>query len=128
MGRASGLESLCGFTCPVNEQDTNPELAHRLFKNFYFTISWVAFLAFVMSFVSWPLRNCALVCWAYGSDAYFHHRIRVLYGKPCRFSTGELVPTLPDVVTGFGAFAFTVFGLTLLLIFALRLYERHFDR
>jgi hypothetical protein len=68
------------------------------------------------------------VCWVYGSHAYFHDGIYVLSGKPVRFSNGVEAPKLPDLVTGFGAFIATVFGLTMLLIFALRFYERYFAR
>jgi len=104
------------------------ELAERLFKNFYFTISWVVFLAIAIRFISWPVRNAVLVCWVYGSDAYFHRGIHVLPGKPIRFSNGELAPTLPDLVTGVGSFFITVLGLTLLLVFTLRMYERYFTK
>jgi hypothetical protein len=103
-------------------------LDERLFKSFKFILSWIGFLTVILLFVSWPLRNIALVCWVYGSQAYFRGGIRVLPGKPIRFSSGAEVPTLPDLVTGFGAFIITVFGLTMLLIFLLRVYERHFSK
>ena len=103
-------------------------LDERLFKRTAFVLPWFGFLTVVLLFVSWPLRNFALVCWVYGSQAYFHDGVRVLPGKPTRFSTGAEAPTLPDLVTGFGAFAITFFGLTVLLIFALRFYERHFKQ
>jgi len=74
--------------------------------------------------VAWPLRNIALACWVHGWDAYSQAGLRVLPGKPTKFSNGELVPTFPDLVTGFTAFFATALGLTFLLIFALRLYER----
>jgi hypothetical protein len=50
--------------------------------------------------------------------------LRLLPGKPIRFSTGELAPRWADVATGFGFFAVVVFGLSLVLIFGLRRYER----
>lgn len=103
-------------------------LDERLLKRPTFILPWLGFLTVVLLFVSWPLRNFALVCWVYGSQAYFHDGVRVLPGKPIRFSTGVEAPILPDLVTGFGAFIITVFGLTLLLIFGLRFYERHFSR
>lgn len=65
-----------------------------------------------------------LVWWVYGKDAYFHDGIRVMPGKPIKFSTGELVPQFPDMVTGFAFFFVVVLGLSLLVIFGLRLYER----
>jgi hypothetical protein len=52
----------------------------------------------------------------------------IMPGKPVRFSNGLEVPALPDMVTGFGAFIITFFGLTILLILGLRYYERHFAR
>jgi hypothetical protein len=111
-----------------HEKEQPRDLATRMFAKPAFTISWMAFLGILVTFVSWPVRNIALVCWVYGSQAYFHDGIRVLPGKPVRFTNGVEAPTLPDLVTGFGAFIITVFGLTMLLIFALRFYERHFDR
>ena len=99
-------------------------LDERLFKRPEFILPWFAFLTLVLLFVSWPIRNIALVCWVYGSQAYFHDGIRVLPGKPIKFSNGVEAPMLPDLVTGFGAIVITVFGLTILLIFLLRFYER----
>lgn len=99
-------------------------LDERLFARSTFVLSWIAFLAAVVFFVSWPLRNIALVCWVYGSKAYFTDGVRVLPGKPVRFSTGVEAPALPDFVTGLGAFIITVLGLTILLIIVLRIYER----
>jgi hypothetical protein len=104
------------------------EAASRLFARKDFAVPWVVFLAAVFTFVAWPIRNFLLVCWVYGSDAYFRGGIRVLSGKPIRFSNGELAPTLPDIVTAFGMFLVTAFGLTLLLIFAVRFWERHFRK
>ena len=91
-------------------------------------VLWVLVLALVLRFLILPVRNFALVCWVYGSHAYFHDGIRVLLGKPTRFSDGAACPNLPDIVTGFGAFVFTYGVLTALLIFGLRIYERHFRR
>ena len=108
------------------EQKEQRDLATRIFAKPYFAISWVAFLSGMFLLVSWPMRNIALVCWVYGSNGYFRRGIRVLSGKPIRFSDGELVPILPDLVTGFGAFFITVGGVTLLAILALRFYERRY--
>jgi len=107
----------------------NPEakkdLATRVFNNFYFDIAWLLFLAGVVRIV-WPLRNALLVFWVYGRDAYFREGIRVVKNKPTTFSNGASSPDLPDIVTGFGVFLIIVFGLSLLLIYALRAYERLF--
>jgi|SRR5579872_5168487 len=113
----------------MNEPNSQPKhLDERLFDRLLFSLPWLAFMMLVLLFVSWPIRNIALVCWVYGSHAYFHDGIRVLPGKPVRFSNGAEAPTLPDLMTGFGAFVVTVFGLTTMLIFMLRIYERHFVR
>jgi len=103
------------------------DLATRVFKNIYFGMIWLLFLAFALRLV-WPLRNALLVIWVYGSDAYFKQGIRVLAGKPVKFSNGVEAPELPDLATGFGIFIVTVFSLSLLLIYALRLYEKRLAR
>jgi len=104
------------------------DTAERLFRNPVLTISWVVLLVVFFMYVGWPLRNFFLVCWVYGSDAYFQQGIRVLKGKPVRFSNGELAPAIPDMVTGFGTFFITVLGPTLLLVALARFYQRHFTR
>jgi hypothetical protein len=76
--------------------------------------------------IVWPLRNALLVFWVYGRDAYFREGIRVVKNKPTIFSNGAGSPDLPDIVTGVGVFLITVFGLSLLMIYALRAYERFF--
>jgi hypothetical protein len=106
-----------------------PEPKHldeRLFKRFEFILPWFAVFFAVLLLVSWPIRNFALVCWVCGSQAFFHDGVRVLAGKPTRFSTGVLAPTVPDIVTGIGAFFITFLCLKILTIVALRFYERHF--
>jgi hypothetical protein len=100
------------------------DLAARLFKNSHFILAWFGLIACVLVFVAWPIRNFALVCWVYGSDAYFQQGIRVLPGRPVRFSNGQLAPGIPDTITAFGAFLITVGLLTASLLLALRLYER----
>jgi hypothetical protein len=111
-------------TGPGQEQER--DLATRIFAKPLFAICWAVFLGGVVLLVGWPLRDVALVWWIYGSDGYFHKGIRVLSGKPIRFSDGALVPIVPDLITGFGAFFIAVGGLTLLAIFALRFYQRHY--
>ena len=99
------------------------DLATRALNNRWFAIAWVVFLAVVVTSLWW-VRDAALVWLVYGRDAYFHRGVRLLPGKPIRFSTGELAPRWADMVTGFGFFAVVVFGLSLLLIFGLRFYVR----
>ena len=101
----------------------NTDIASRVFNNRAFQAGWTVFL-FIVILASWPIRDVLLVFWVYGTDAYFTQGIRVLPGKPIRFSDGKVAPVLPDMLTGFGMFFFTTFGLTLLLFFALRSYER----
>lgn len=111
------------------EANSQPKhLDERLFNRAGFSVPWIIFLAIVLRFVSWPIRNFILVCWIYGRTAYIHDGIRVLAGKPMRFSTGAEVPSFPVFVTSFGAFFITCLGLTMLLIFSLRFYERHSSR
>jgi hypothetical protein len=102
------------------------DLATRLFNNLYFQLAWIAFLVAITRFVSYPVRDFILVCWFYGSHAYFHGGIRVVEskGKPTRFSNGDVLPGVPDPVIGVLTFAITVFGLSILLVLILRCYER----
>ncbi len=112
----------------MQKTDDARDTAERLFSHSGFTIAWIAFLGLFVTFVAWPVRNFLLVCWVYGSQAYFHEGIRVMRGKPTRFSTGELAPRLADLLTAVGVFCVTVFGLTMLLVFAVRFYEHQYKR
>src|SRR4051794_24841010 len=94
-------------------------LPKRLFRRTWFALAWVVFLAVIVTRF-WRVRDALLVWWVYGRDAYYRDGIRVLPGKPVRFTTGELAPQWPDIVTGFGFFVIVAFGLTLLLILTLR--------
>jgi hypothetical protein len=95
-----------------------------MFNKSGFAALWVIFLGLMLTFVVWPIRNAVLVCWVLGIHSYFQEGVRVAKGKPIRFSNGQLAPTLPDMVTGLGAFFLTVFGLTFLLAYCVRTYER----
>jgi hypothetical protein len=114
----------------TNRDQAQPrDLAWRLFHNLFFQLAWIAFLVVILTLVSFPVRDVALVVWVYGRDAYFHEGIRVVQHKPqTKFSNGEVAPLLPELVTGFLAFAVTVFGLSILLILVLRCYERFAKR
>lgn len=114
----------------LDHQETSDwrSTAERLFKHTGFTMAWVGFLGAFMTFVSWPIRNAVLVCWDYGSHANFDGGLRVLKGRPLKFSNGEPVPAFHDVVTAFGAFFITAFGLTFLLIMIVRIYECSFTK
>lgn len=81
-----------------------------------------------MQIFVWPIHDVLLVCWVYGRDAYFQRGMRVLPGKPIRFSDGILAPQLADMVTGLGLFFASTLGLSLALFLALRFYERHFGK
>jgi hypothetical protein len=106
----------------MNHPSRSNDLASRAFNKPLFALAWVVFLAIVvMKF--WWIRNVALVWWVYGHEAY-RHGMRVLPGKPTRFSNGELAPDLPDLVTGFAYFMVVVLGLSILLVICLRVYER----
>ena len=72
----------------------------------------------------WWVHDSLLVCWRYGRAAYVHQGIRVLPGKPARFSTGELVPQRMEAVVGLAWFLAITFVPSALLVFALRGYAR----
>jgi hypothetical protein len=99
------------------------DLPTRVFSNAWFSIGWIVFLAVVVTRF-WRVRDALLVWWVYGRDAYFRDGVRVLPGKPVRFTTGALAPEWPDIATGAGFFFAVVFGLSILLITGLRVYER----
>jgi len=103
------------------------DLATRVFNKTWFGIAWTVFLGIVVTRF-WRVRDVLLVWWVYGRDAYFIDGVRVLRGKPTRFSNGEFAPHWPDIATGFGFFFVVVFGLSMLLIFGLRLYDRYHRR
>lgn len=107
---------------------TNPapqrkHLAARVFSKAWVRIVWIVFLAIVVTRLWW-IRDALLVWWVYGRDAYFRDGVRVLPGKPTRFSTGELAPQWPNIATGFSFIIVVVFGLSILLVLGLRFYER----
>ena len=113
----------------MSEKPPKPQdLARRVFENLYFAVSWAVFLGAVFIYVGLPFQRALVVLWVRGSDAYFHQGIRVLRGKPAKFSDGSLVPSIPDALTGLTVFMLTAVGLSLLLVFVLRFYERHFQR
>ncbi len=75
--------------------------------------------------VGMPLAKALIVCWVKGGDAYFEQGIRILKGKhPLHFTDGSIVPELPYALANFAVFFVIVGGLSLLLIYALRVYER----
>jgi len=106
-------------------QSKKPDLGTRAF-NGPFAIVWALFLFLLFGLVGVRLANALLVCWVRGIDAYLHQGIRVLKGRPLRFSDGVSVPGLPEAVTGFAVFVVTVFGLSFLLLCILRSYEKYF--
>lgn len=107
----------------VSEQT---DLANRVFGNTKFQLAWVLWLGLIFVCVGIPLQRFLVVCWVRGLDAYLTHHIRVLPGKPVKFSDGQSVPSLPDAVTGFAVLLVVALGLSLLMFHGLRFYERHF--
>ena len=85
-----------------------PSFLRKVVDRFVFSEAWLVVASVVLLFIMWPIRNIALVCWVCGTDAYFDKGIRVLPGKPTKFSNGELVPDLPNFVTGMAAFLITI--------------------
>ena len=59
-------------------------------------------ILFVFLVVMLPLKN-GIILYCYYRENPNH--ISILPGKPTKFSDGNLVPTFPDAITGFGAFA-----------------------
>jgi hypothetical protein len=102
------------------------DLASRVFENTKFQLAWILWLGLVLVFMGIPFQRFLVVCWVRGVDAYFSEHIRVLPGKPVKFSDGQPVPSLPDAVTGFVVFLVVALGLSLLIFHGLRFYERHF--
>src|SRR5262249_21441932 len=101
------------------------DLGTRTF-NGPFAILWALFLFGLVVIAGVPLRNALLVCWVRGTDAYLHQGIRVLKGRPLVFSDGMRGPSLRSAVTLAAAFVVIVFGLSFLLLYGLRFYERRF--
>ena len=114
----------------IGDQDPTKlgSISERLFNRSGFAFLWVVFMGFFFTYVAWPLRNIVLVCWVLGSRAYFHEGVRVVGGKPVRFSDGTLVPAFLDIATGIGTFFVTGFGLIFLLLFSVRCYLRFAHR
>jgi hypothetical protein len=102
---------------------SRPELAERLFASRWFKVVWIAVLVALLVRLWW-VHDAVLVRWRYGHDAYSRQGIRVLPGKPARFSTGELVPQGMELVVGFAYFIAVAFGSSVLLVIVLRACER----
>ena len=108
---------------PETQPAPPEDLATRLFGKTWFGLIWVTSLAIILT-KFWWIRDAVLVWWVYGRDAYFRDGLRVLPGKPIRFSNGERAPTGPDALTGMVYFFVVALGLTLLLFFAIRFFDR----
>jgi ABC-type phosphate transport system permease subunit len=104
------------------------KLVKQVFEKTSFQLVWVLILGCVFIFIGLPIQRAFLVLWVKGSDAYFHQGIRVLKGKPVKFSDGQLVPNIPDAISGFATFMVIVLGLSFLLILFLNFYERRQKR
>jgi|SRR5579883_1290433 len=102
------------------------DLANRVFGSTKFQLAWVLWLGLFFAYIGIPCQRFLVICWVRGAEAYFDKGIRVLPGKPVKFSDGQPVPSLPDAVTGFTVFLIVALGLSLLMFHALRFYERHF--
>lgn len=102
---------------PPQKQD--PSIGQGRFGLFWGVSTFVIVLKF------WWVRNIALVIWVFGPNAYFHDGVRVLYGKPVRFSTGELAPQFPDMITGLGYFLIVALSWTILVNLVRGAYQRY---
>src|SRR5437763_13046086 len=88
-------------------------LSNRVFADVRFQAIW-ALCLFVAVTRLWWLRDALLVLWIYGAEAYFDRGLRILPGKPIRFSNGQIPPVWADLITGFGFFFVVTLGLTAL--------------
>ena len=108
-----------------SEQSGRPPLSERVFEKNMVTLPWIVFTGALFVLVGMPLAKALIVCWVKGGDAYFEQGIRILKGKhPLHFTDGSIVPELPYALANFAVFFVIVGGLSLLLIYALRVYER----
>lgn len=110
----------------MNPETTNQEkedLATRTVSKPWFGILWIIIMTTLVAKLWW-VRDVALVWLVYSRDAYFRDGLRVLPGKPVTFTNGVRAPSGPDALTGFAFFLVVVLGSTLLIVFALKLYER----
>ena len=113
----------------MNQIESKPkDLAARVFEKTGFQFGWLLVLISMFTFIGIPAQRVLIVFWVRGSDAYFHQGIRVLKGKPVKFSDGQPVPDFPDFVTGMAMFLLVTVGLSYLLIWILRFYEKRQDR
>ena len=87
-------------------------------------LPWLLSIGLGFTFIGLPIQRVLLVLWVRGSDAYFHQGIRVLKGKPVRFSDGQLVPTFPDFIAGMAMFLIIGLIATGLYLLCLRFQER----
>lgn len=87
-------------------------------------LAWVVANLVILLVVAGRIQTFMLVCWAYGSDAYFRRGIRLVAVKPPRFTNGDLVPRYMDAVTGMATFVLIVSSVTVLVVFCKWYYER----
>lgn len=119
----------CGAKRMSDHQSKQPPLSERVFENSLITIPWVLFLVCLFVVVGIPFAKALVVIWVKGTDAYFHHGIRIPKGKhPLHFTDGGIVPELPCLLAFFAVFMAITGGLSLLLIYLLRFYERRFKK
>ena len=108
-----------------DEQSERPPLSERVFDYWFVTLPWILFVGAVFVFVGMPFARMLVVCCLKGTDAYFHEGIGIPKSKhPLHFTDGSIVPELPYFVANFAVFIAMVGGLSLLLIHALRRYEK----
>ena len=87
-------------------------------------LPWLVLMGVAMTYIAFPIQRVLLVLWVRGYDAYVHQGIRVLKGKPARFSDGQLVPDFPDFVLAMAMFFIVGIGVTGLYLIFLNRFER----
>jgi hypothetical protein len=112
-----------------SEQPYRPPLSETVFEKNRVTLPWIVFVGALFVFIGMPFAKALVVCWVKGWDAYFREGIRIPKGKhPLHFTDGSIVPELPYALANFAVFFSIVGGLSVLLLYALRVYERRRER
>ena len=108
-----------------DEPSERPPLSERGFDYWFVTLPWILCVGALFVFVGMPFARMLVVCCLRGTDAYFRQGIRIPRSKhPLHFTDGGIVPELPYFLATFAVFIAMVGGLSLLLIYILRFYER----
>jgi hypothetical protein len=94
-----------------------------------FVTTWIALVTVMLFTLTIPAIDVALVCLVLGPHAYFQDGICIAHGgRPSRFTTGELVPSLPISILWLGGFLLTALVALLLLHAMVALFKKVFGK